>query len=112
MAVSITGNISTEEGEAPRILLTSAEKLIPDSEYVDKKVDSAPRIFIKIPTLSDDRINKLKRIIALNRGNAKVVLYDESTGKYSVMKDVMINPDGRILARLYSIFGDENVIYK
>jgi DNA polymerase-3 subunit alpha len=112
MAVIITGNISTEEGEAPRILLTSAEKLIPDSEYVEKKIEAEPRIYIKIPTLNDDRINKLKRIIALNRGNAKVVLYDESTGKYSVMKDVMINPDDRIIARLCSIFGDKNVIFK
>jgi hypothetical protein len=69
-------------------------------------------VFIKIPTLNDNRINSLKRIIALNRGNAKVVLYDESTGKYSVMKDVMINPDTRVLIRLCSIFGDKNVIFK
>ena len=112
MAVSITGNLSTEEVEATRLLLTGVEPLIPDSEYVEKTVDNDPRVFIKIPSLNDNRINSLKRIIALNRGNAKVVLYDESTGKYSVMKDVMINPDTRVLIRLCSIFGDKNVIFK
>ena len=110
-AVAITGTISTEEGEAPRILLTSAEALIPDSEYVEKTAEDT-RLFIKVSSLNDDRINKLKRIIALNRGNAKVVLYDESTRKYSAMKDLMINPEGAVLDRIASIFGERNVILK
>lgn len=110
-AVAITGTISTEEGEAPRILLTSAEALIPDSEYVEKAACDT-RLFIKVSSLNDDRINKLKRIIALNRGNAKVVLYDESTKKYSAMKDLMINPEGTVLDRIASIFGERNVILK
>ena len=110
-AVAITGTISTEEGEAPRILLTSVESLIPDSEYVEKTAEDT-RLFIKVSSLSDDRINKLKRIIALNRGNAKVVLYDESTRKYSAMKDLMINPEGGVLDRIASIFGERNVILK
>ena len=112
MAVSITGNISIEEGEAPRLLLISCEPLIADSEYSEQKINTEQRVYIKIPSLTDARIVNLKRIIALNRGNAKVILYDESTAKYSVMKDVMINPDSRVLARLSNIFGDKNVIYK
>ena len=110
-AVAITGTISTEEGEAPRILLTSVEALIPDLEYVEKAAEDT-RLFIKVSSLNDDRINKLKRIIALNRGNAKVVLYDESTRKYSAMKDLMINPEGTVLDRIASIFGERNVILK
>ena len=37
------------------------------------------KVYIKVPTLSDNRINNLKRIIALNRGNIKVVLCGRST---------------------------------
>jgi DNA polymerase-3 subunit alpha len=110
--VVITGTISTEEGEAPRILLSSAEPLIADTDYVEKKAEEETRLFIKVPVLTDIRINKLKRIIALNRGNAKVILYDESTGKYSAIKDLMINPEGHVLDRIASIFGEKNVILK
>ncbi|MBQ8303016.1 MAG: DNA polymerase III subunit alpha [Clostridia bacterium] len=110
-AVIVTGNISTEEGEAPRILLSSAEHLIPDSEYSDA-VKQERRLYIKVKTLSDSRINNLKRMIALNRGNAKVVLFDESTKKYCAMKDVMIDPSEHVLSRLVVLFGEENVIFK
>ncbi len=110
-AVIITGNISTEEGEAPRILLSSAEQLIPDSEYSDA-VKQESRLYIKVKSLSDSRINNLKRMIALNRGNAKVVLFDESTKKYCAMRDVMIDPSERVLIRLVGLFGEENVILK
>lgn len=111
-AVSISGSISTEEGEAPRILLADAIALVPDSEYSEKQFITEQKVYIKVPTLADNRINNLKRIIALNRGNAKVVLYDESTKKYSQMKDLLIDTNDRVLTRLSSLFGGENVILK
>ena len=110
-AVVISGNISTEEGEAPRILLSNATPLISDSDYTFTSLPEQ-RIYIKVPNLSDNRINNLKRIIALNRGNAKIVLYDESTKKYCAMKEGMIDPSDKVMARLSAIFGESNVIMK
>ncbi len=112
-AVIIQGNIATEEGEAPRVLLSSATPLISDSEYtesVEKKSD--PTVYIKTPNLSDSRINNLKRISALNRGNAKIVLFDESRRKYCAMKDILIDPSEKVMLKLSSLFGAENVILK
>ena len=111
-AVTITGNLSTEEGEAPKILLSFAQPLKTDLEYVASAPATEQRIFIKVPTLSDSRINNLRRIVALNRGNAKIVLYDESTKKYCAMKDVMIDPGEKVLTRLTSLFGEKSVILK
>lgn len=111
-AVTITGNLSTEEGEAPKILLSFAQPLKTDLEYVASAPATEQRIFIKVPTLSDSRINNLRRIVALNRGNAKIVLYDESTKRYCAMKGVLINPTENVLARLTSLFGDKSVILK
>ena len=112
-AVYIQGNISTEEGEAPRILLSSATALIPDSEYSSvKQNNSEQKIYIKVLDLSDSRINNLKRISALNRGNAKIVLYDNSRGKYCVMKDTTVDPSDKVMARLSAIFGADSVILK
>ena len=111
-AIVIGGNIALDEGEAPRILLSAASRLIPDSEYSDTVKASQPTLYIKIPNLSDSRINNIKRIAALNRGNAKIVLYDESRGKYCAMKDLLIDPSDKVLSKLGSLFGINNVILK
>lgn len=111
-AVIIQGNIALDEGESPRVLLSAASGLIPDSEYSDTVKVSQPTVYIKIPNLSDSRINNIKRIAALNRGNAKIVLYDESRGKYCAMKDLLIDPSDKVLSKLGSLFGINNVILK
>ena len=85
----------------------------PDSEYSvteEKKAD--PTLYIKIPNLSDQRINNIKRIAALNRGNAKIVLFDESRRKYCAMKDLSVDPSDKVIEKLSSLFGEENVILK
>ena len=112
-AVIISGNLSLEEGEAPRILLSDAEVLIEDTDYDSsaKPVEEI-RVFIKVSDLNDKRINNLRRISSLNRGNAKVILYDESTKKYCALKDALIDPSERVLTRLASLFGEECVILK
>ena len=112
-AVVILGNISVEEGDLPRILLSSAEALVCDSEYQETlKIKQQVTLYIRIPNLSDSRIINLKRIAALNRGNAKIVLYDESRGKYCSMKEMLIDPSDKVLTKLSSLFGEENVILK
>lgn len=112
-AVVISGNISVEEDEAPRILLSEALPLSSDSDYLGKKADnSGQTLYVKVQTLSDARINNVKRMAMLNCGNAKIVLYDESTKKYSALKGLLIEPSERVLSRLYSIFGEKNVILK
>ena len=112
-AVVISGDISYEEGEVPRILFSSAESLIEDSDYETKVKDSVEqRVFIKIPDLNDKRINNIKRISALNRGNAKIILYDESNKKYCAIKDASIDPSDRVLERLSLLFGADSVILK
>ena len=112
-AVIICGNLSVEEGEPPKILLSSAEALISDAEYKSASVKAdEQRVYIKVKNLSDQRINNIRRISALNRGNAKIVLYDESSKKYVAMKDSSLDPSDKVLTRLSSLFGAENVILK
>ena len=112
-AVVISGNISTEEGEAPRILLSDASPLVSDTDYIEQPTQPVePKIYVKIPSLSDPRINNLKRMAALNRGNAKIVLYDESSRKYCALKDALVDPSDKVMIRLIALFGGENVILK
>jgi DNA polymerase-3 subunit alpha len=110
-AVIISGEISREEGEGAKILLSSAKPLLTDSEFIaEKKVER--RLYIKVSSLSDARIDKIRRTATLNSGDTKIVLYDESTGRYSAMKDLSIDPSDNVIARLKNYFGDQNVILK
>ena len=60
--------------------------------------------------LDDERINAISRMAMLNRGDTQIVLYDVTSGKYSAMRDVKINPSERVLARLYELFTKECVV--
>ena len=116
-AVVIEGALSSEDGDLPRVLLSSAELLIPNSKYSNKShaQSSAPaekRLYVRVSGLNDDRIAKIHRIAALNPGRCAIVLFDATTSKYSLMKGVSVDPSDRVLARLGGIFSSENVIFK
>ena len=116
-AVIISGSISTEEGEAPKILLSDAKQLLSNTEFdaeatIKTKIEEKreKKLYIKVSSLADSRIDKIVRIAALNPGKTKIVLFDESTGKYSQMKNALIECDDRVMTRLKSIFSDNNVV--
>ena len=62
--------------------------------------------------IQHQRINNIKRMSALNRGNAKVVLFDESRRMYCAMRDLRIAPSDKVMTKLIELFGDGNVIFK
>ena len=115
-AVSVVGTVSTEEGEAPKVLLSSLEVLHSNTELASKGKEqiNAPkkRIYIKVNGLTDERITAIYRLAALNRGDTSIVLYDVSTKKYSSMKDISIAPTDKVLERLTLRFGSENLKYQ
>ena len=111
--VMIGGNVSVEENESPKILLSSIAPLKTDAEYSESnEKNTQARIYIKVDNLSDPRINNINRIAALNRGDTKIVLFDVSQKKYCAMKDVAVSPSEKVLDRLSSIFLKENVVFK
>ena len=113
-AVIISGTISTEEGESPKILLSDAKELLANTEFeaeaLGKDALKEKKLYIKVPSLIDSRIEKIVRIAAINPGKTKIVLYDESTGKYSQMKNSLVECDDRVMSRLKSLFSDNNVV--
>ena len=112
-AVVISGTLSTEEGEAPKVLLSSIEQLKTDAEFDEKNaVRTERRIYIKIPSLSDPRISNINRIAVFNKGEAKIILFDESTKKYVAMKDVSVDPSEKVISRLSTLFSSENVVFR
>jgi DNA polymerase-3 subunit alpha len=135
-AVYIVGTISEEEGECPRILLSTLYPLYPNDRFsqdllqnqkhkakqknpTEKKSElakneplSSSRLFVKIESLKDRRIRSLERLALLNGGETQIVLFDSSTKKYVSMKDTYIRADESVLQRLYELFGQENIILR
>ena len=104
----------------PKIILSSSSNLKENgaflstaNETVDKgEKPKVQRLFVRVPTLSDNRINVIYRLSMLNRGDTQVVLFDESTRKYSSLKNTTINPSDAVIGKLGLLFGDSNVILK
>ena len=114
-AVCISGNISAEEGEEPKLLLSSVEKLIPNTSYVEEKSDSNGRkniLYIRVKDQKDERIPLIYRMSALNRGQTQIVLFDDSTRKSLAMKNILIDPSDKVIAKLRDIFGQNDVILR
>ena len=117
-AVMITGNISAEDDEAPRIFLSDVLILSQNgefsakSEYSPRATVNPTRLFIKLPTINDSRMNIIYRVAQFNRGDTPVVVYDESTRRYSQLKGVSVDASEKTLAKLRGTFGDVNVVLK
>ena len=114
-AVCISGNISAEEGEDPKLLLSSVEKLIPNASYVEEKnVDSEKKniLYIRVKDQKDERIPLIYRMSALNRGQTQIVLFDDSTRKSLAMKNILIDPNDKVLGKLRDIFGQNDVVLR
>ena len=119
-AVLISGTLSFEDGDEVRLILGSVEPLRSNTDTAadnesEKSTDSKPQektIYVKLPTIKDKRTATLSRMSLLNPGVAKVVVYDSETKKYSVMKDVLLSTDERVIHRLVSVFGEGNIVLK
>lgn len=116
-AVIITGTISSEDGEDTKLLLSEIKPLMSNAELANvakapkEKTVREKKLYIKVKDLKDPRVDKIMRMATLNPGETKIVLYDESTGKYSQMKNVVIECSDKVLARLGATFSEDNVIY-
>ena len=129
-AIAVSGNISYEEGEEPRILLSALTVLQPNGAVSDDKIaenteksaaegksTTEPKavlqtIYVKVRSLDDSRINNIHRLSALYRGSAQIVLYDESTKKYSKLCGVTVEPSDKVIEKLDALFGAGAVVLK
>ncbi len=117
-AVVISGSISQEDNEAPRILLSDIKPLSPNGIATEQRQEHSntasvqKRIYIKVPSLADEKVKLIYRVAAFNKGDVQIALFDEGTRKYSVMRDVTVAATEKALGKLADIFGDGNVVLK
>ncbi len=112
-AVLISGNISVEDGEGAKLLLSTLEPLHSNSDMeLRRKIEKPKRVYIKVLNMQDPNISKISRIAALNPGEFDIVIFDEQTRKSLAFKGGKIKADDKTVARLTSIFGEGNIVVK
>ncbi len=114
-AVCIEGTVSVEDGDEVRILLSSLKSLgAPKGkdEPTAERSEATPKLYIKLPVLSEANLRPIYRLANFNRGAAAVIVFDETTRKYSAIKGISLDPSEKVLGKLREQFGDSSVVLK
>ena len=124
-AVIIEGRVSEEDGEPNKIILSSLSPLLSNAAFKKEREaatkdnsqavindESKIRVFIKMDSLSDEKVTPIYRLANLNPGRASIVIFDSRERKYVAVKHVTISPKPDVVERLKRVFGDENVVVK
>ena len=130
-AVLVDGVISAEDGEAPRVMLSSLAPLrqngnlppeapsLPSSGSTEEKKENAEsgtqkpgagRLYIRVPSVTESAVSFIRRCSALHGGALQVVIFAEDTKRYLMLRDVSVRADDELLARLRARFGEKNVV--
>ena len=123
-AVIINGRVSEEEGEPNKIILSSIKPLLSNAAFKKEQElknsssantrtdESKLRVFIKIDTLSEEKVTPIYRLANLNPGRASIVIYDASAQKYVSMKNLTISAKDEVIDGLMRVYGNGNVVIK
>ena len=120
-AVNISGKITFDDGDVPKIILSSLEPLVNNSVYIptsDKVTSKSTdllmpqRIFIRMDRFDEGRLAPVYRIASLTPGKTPLAIYDASNGKYISIKNVTLSTEEKVITRLKALFGNDNVVIK
>ena len=108
-AVLATGELSTREGEAPKLLLSALRPLRPenDSAQVAEK-----KLYIRVDSLVGEKTARARELIDHSPGTTPVVFYDLSSRRYSAYVGRGVRLDDALLLRLGNLLGDGSVVVK
>ena len=67
------------------------------------------KLFIRLPSLECEAAVKAKNLREIFEGNTAVMLYDNTTKKYTPIRD-RADIESRLIAELKELLGDENVV--
>ena len=115
-AVLIEGRLSSEDNDEPKLLLSRLTPLKSNSELSESRtpnpVEMPERLFIKLASFDENKLTPIYRISNLNPGRCAVIVFDSSTRKYTAIKNATVEPSEKVIGRLKSLFGEENVVLK
>lgn len=127
-AVLVKGAIDAREDEAPRLIVRAVYPL--KEEYIEAFLNHAavtkqslvsertvsraiPRLYLKVPSRNDPRIEEIRPILKSSEGDMPVVLYCEDNKKKLLFpRDQWIYADIHMIEKLRFLLGENNVIIR
>lgn len=118
-AVSIEGQLSFEDGDEVRIILSDLTPLMSNVDFANKRVvkeslsaRADSKIYIKVSSMTDSRLSSLTRLALINPGSKEIVIFDGSQKRYHALKGTTISSSDKVIERLKGIFGEDCVVLK
>jgi len=106
-AVSIEGKVSFREDEEPKIL---CEKVLLLDSISIKEEKNDGKLFVRIESYNEDKINKVKEIALMSPGNVVPIIYiTDSKKRLEASKEYRISASEEQIRRFIAEFGEENV---
>lgn len=137
-AICLRGEISAEEGKAPKILVSGVNLIsegLPEEAAARRRAGSAPlpstpppterervetgipeapkehKLYLKVQNKENDTFKKVMSIISIFEGRTPVIIYSEKEKKYEkYSKGIDVRPN--MLAYLRTLLGDGGVVLK
>ena len=77
-----------------------------------KTVPAQGKLYIKVPTIDDPVVKKIRIALRLSPGELPVILMDASDRKTYTMKSLPITPGSKLLDSLKNLVGEDSVRLK
>ena len=110
--ITVTGTISVREDEPYKLILTSAENLLTNSEFAQVKIKPSQKLYLKVESINTPIVKQITEILKTGSGECEVIFFDASTKKYIKAKELSISATNEVIEILKAILGQDNVIYK
>ncbi|MCI8331215.1 MAG: DNA polymerase III subunit alpha [Clostridiales bacterium] len=120
--LAITGSISLKEGEKPKLLVSRVVPLMENKDFKGKAEDMMPqspsnqtstegkKMYLRLPDTESSAFHRIISLVEIFPGDCEVILYNQSTGKYSKAQNCRIALNQTVLALIRQICGEENVV--
>ncbi len=122
-ALIVSGKLSFKEDEEPKILCDMIEPLEHGSKPKNKielpkksedlKGSKTKKLYIKFPLGKNFLLDRVKCVLATNKGNTPVCIYIEETKQTAMaQRELWVNESDKLLCELQNILGEQNVVLK
>lgn len=109
--VAVRGRVSIREDEEPKLIAETVELI--DEAIANSKTSEPKRLYIKLPSRTEEFLNDFKENIAPYQGDMQVCLFFEDTKKMaSAPRRYWFNNTPSALEELKKAFGEENIRIK
>ena len=107
--VILSGKVSEQEDRETEIILEKLQQLPSDAASF-KASPQYNKVYIKVPSINSDELNKVKAILPKFSGGCEVIIYCEDSGKqFKAPDSLKITPSNEFLEEISKIVGKNNI---